>query len=72
MAVAIRFLALTRVVLLVLILTECNTQKFEGIDANFFVWHIFQGMVLIVQTIGYVASMSLFKATIHKTKHSKA
>ena len=29
-------------------------------------------MVLIVQIIiGYVASMSLFKAAIHKTKHSQ-
>ena len=88
MAVAVRFLVLTRVVPLVRILTECNTQKFEGIDAIFFFFlhfcydftkkkfwlrgHIFQGMVLIVQIIGYVASMSLFKATIHKTKHSKA
>ena len=37
MAVAIRFLVLTSVVPLVLILTECSTQKFEGIDASFFV-----------------------------------
>ena len=87
-AVAVRFLVLTRVVSLVLILIECNTQKFEGIDARPFfnilkvLWlhqkeiltqraH-FQGIVLIVQIIGYVVSMSFFKATIHKTKHSKA
>ena len=29
-------------------------------------------MILIVQIIDYFVSMSLFKATIHKTKHSKA
>ena len=29
-------------------------------------------MVLIAQVIGYVVSMSLFIATIHKTKYSKA
>ena len=40
MAVAVRFLVLTRVVPLVRILTECNTQKFEGIDAIFFFFYI--------------------------------
>ena len=103
-ASVVRFLVLTRVVPLVLILSAIprNLRKlmqvffflhFKGVMA---LWHTkqlwellfflvnlhqkeiptqrahFSRLVLIVQIIGYVVSMTLFKATIHKTKHSKA
>ena len=33
-------------------------------------WHIYQFLLFLA--VGYVVSISLFKATIRKTKHSKA